>query len=97
LEGSAGIPGGSFRNIVSVDKSSRLTGCIGTIHAPGWLLRGTPECSRPTSVNDPLFARRTIEEPPMANVEITLFSRVERIEDFRKIEGAEHPGLTASS
>jgi AmmeMemoRadiSam system protein A len=73
-------PGGCF---VTYKTGGRLRGCIGCFEAPAPLYRTVAECARNSALSDPRFLdnRITPEELPEVQIEVSILSPRERIEN----------------
>jgi AmmeMemoRadiSam system protein A len=82
-------PGGCF---VTYKTRGRLRGCIGCFESPGPLFKTVAEYARTSALSDPRFAgnRITPDEVPEVDIEISVLSPRERIEEPLSIELGVH-------
>jgi AmmeMemoRadiSam system protein A len=83
VSGLLAEPRGAF---VSLHKHSRLRGCIGNIHASAPLVRTVSECAITAAVGDPRFLPITLEELGDVDLEISVLSPMEKVENVDTIE-----------
>jgi AmmeMemoRadiSam system protein A len=84
--------GGAF---VSLHKGEQLRGCIGLIAGEGELYRTVQRCALSAALEDGRFQPVTAQEVAGLNIEISILSPLERIQDPSVIEVGRH-GLMIS-
>lgn len=80
-------PRGAF---VTLQKGHRLRGCIGFIQATKPLHETVKEMARAAAFDDPRFPPLTKEEWPQVDIEISVLTPLERIEDPSQIKVGVH-------
>jgi AmmeMemoRadiSam system protein B/AmmeMemoRadiSam system protein A len=80
-------PRGAF---VTLQKGHRLRGCIGFIQATKPLHETVKEMARAAAFDDPRFPPLTKEEWPEVDIEISVLTPLERVEDVSKIKVGVH-------
>src|SRR5437762_3720209 len=81
-----GILSESRGAFVSIHKQQQLRGCIGNIHPSMPLIRTVSECAITAAVGDPRFLPLTVHELVQVDIEISILSPMERIENTAAIE-----------
>jgi MEMO1 family protein len=81
---------------VTLHKDSQLRGCIGNIIGQGPLYLTVSEMAVQSAVNDPRFPRLRPEELDSINIEISVLSPLEKIDDPDKIIVGRHGVLVKS-
>src|SRR5690349_509083 len=71
---------------VSLHKQQELRGCIGNVHPSMSLIRTISECAITAAVGDPRFLPMTIEELMEVEIEISILSPMEKVENIESIE-----------
>src|SRR6185436_3190516 len=67
---------------VSLHKQDELRGCIGNIHPSMPLIRTISECAITAAVGDPRFLPMTREELIEIDIEISILSPMEKVENI---------------
>ena len=75
---------------VSLHKRGQLRGCIGLIQATKPLYQSVQEMAEAAAFNDPRFPPVSAKELPELDIEISVLTPLERIQDIREIEVGKH-------
>jgi len=75
---------------VTINKKGMLRGCIGYIHALKPLAETIQEMAEAAAFRDPRFLPVAAEELPDLDIEISVLTPLERIDDPEKIEVGKH-------
>ncbi len=75
---------------VTLHKKGRLRGCIGNIEGRRPLHEGIAELALESAFGDPRFTRLTAEEFPEIDIEISVLSKLTKIDSIDEIEVGTH-------
>jgi len=75
---------------VTIHKKGRLRGCIGNIEGRRPLDEGIAELALESAFGDPRFARLTVEEFSEIDIEISVLTKLTRIDSIDQIEVGKH-------
>ena len=75
---------------MTLHRDGDLRGCIGRIDAPDPLAEVVAECAVSAAIRDPRFPAVTHEELPLLDVEISILTPLERVNDASEIAVGRH-------